>query len=174
MLWACFRLDAEYDLCSTNLVSASWLRAKNIDPLRLERITDGPGRVDRIEGSNELVARVSLWWYGEDIPYRDQQVHLKERTLSGDFAVAEPGEGFDIIIGQESIREERLFQKEWYFYAQTTQGGHIPRSVSLNGTSLPSTETSGRLTSPQRRNGRQQKKRVGGRGLCRSRQDCKE
>ncbi|OJD39984.1 uncharacterized protein BKCO1_200058 [Diplodia corticola] len=127
--FAIARFDTQ---CSTNLVSARWLRANNIEPRRLDRIPDGPERISRLEGSNDLVGRVSMAWYGEDRSYKNQQVHLKPRTIWNEFRVVEPGEGFDMIIGQETIQTERLFQKEWFCYTQTTQGGHIPCRISLS------------------------------------------
>lgn len=69
-----------------------------------------------------VIKEVTMEWYGENEPRKNQVVFFKDKSITDRFLVV-PDTDFDIIIGLKAINKHRLLKNTRAFYADT-QGGY--------------------------------------------------
>lgn len=71
---------------------------------------------------SRVIKEVTMEWYGENEPRKNQVVFFKDKSFTDRFLVV-PDTDFDIIIGLKAINKHRLLKNTRSFYADT-QGGY--------------------------------------------------
>lgn len=109
--------------CSANLVTEQWLRRKRMWHLvEATTVEKSFNFVRHGDVRSRVIKEVTMEWYGENEPRKNQVVFFKDKSFTDRFLVV-PDTDFDIIIGLKAINKHRLLKNTRSFYADT-QGGY--------------------------------------------------
>ncbi|KAK0647499.1 hypothetical protein DIS24_g7673 [Lasiodiplodia hormozganensis] len=109
--------------CPANLVTQQWIRNHDMGHLVKPVSDENDYDIVRHHGvESRVIAEIEMEWYGISEDRKGQIVFLKKNTPRDHFLVV-PDTGFDIIIGRETIKRERLTRRRIDFYGDT-QGGY--------------------------------------------------